>query len=446
MKQEKTLPHNPDLEQQILAALIMQPQTLFDVDTILRPSSFYETANRILYTTISYLVNANKATDIVAIAQRLRETNQLEAIGGVLYLSEITAQAWSISHLTEKAYQLREIEMQRDIIALSLSTADAAYSNEPIADTVERMEKQLTDLQTSATRAQAVPMPDIIDAFFRSLQDTENFRPAIPTGLAGLNKALNGGFHAPDLIIVGGRPSMGKTQFALHFAEKAAEAVKDTKGTVLFFSIEMTAEQLLTRYIAKSVPLSSIRNHSLLPDELQSLKDYADHYRQLPIKVVDSTEAAYLTSIKSIARRQKRTGSLNMILIDYLQLIQTRGQHFDKRYQEVGYITRELKMLAKELNVCIILLAQLSRPAKGMEKREPTMDDLRESGDIEQDADIILFPVRPSVIDPQAVDESGNSWYQRGKIIVAKNREGRRNVECRFSHDKGFKSIFEDTL
>lgn len=437
---ERTVPSNPDLEQQVLSALISQPDALFSVDTILNAACFYTPQNRILFEAISTLVNQQRAADLVALSQYLTERNLLDQCGGFQYLTEVARADYSTAYLKEKSLQLRSLLMQRDLITLTLNAAERSYGQENPYDVIELVEKRITEIQTSAERTEARPLNLCIQDFFRSLTRTEGYRPPITTGLNGLDAALNGGFHAPDLVILGGRPSMGKTQFALHFAEIAARA----KSHVLFVSLEMTTEQLVTRMLARKTSIAAIRNHTLLPDDFNILQQFADERRDLPISIIDSTEATSLAAIKSAARREKRRNGIDLLIIDYLQMVRVTGQRFEKRYMEVGHITRELKLLAKELNICVILLAQLSRAGKGFEKREPTMDDLRESGDIEQDADIILFPYRPSVIDPNACDETGRSWNQRGKVIIAKNREGQRNVECRFSHDRGFKTIVNE--
>jgi replicative DNA helicase len=255
-----------------------------------------------------------------------------------------------------------------------------------------------------------------------------------------LDKILNGGFKSPDLIILGGRPSMGKTQFSTFFAEEAAKLGKH----VYFVSIEMTAMQLVARMAAREgISYSNMRQGRLTSSEWSMIDSRASELQQLRINIADSPDCRQLSYIKSEARLLKRKGELDIMFVDYLGLIKT-NMRFEKRYIEVGYITGELKALAKELQIPIILLAQLSRPPQGREKETPKMEALRESGDIEQDADIIIFPHRPYVYDSTAVDEMGRSWKDRGVLLIEKNREGQRNVKVYFENDPQFKNFWDD--
>lgn len=230
------------------------------------------------------------------------------------------------------------------------------------------------------------------------------------------------------------------TQFATFFAEEAAKLGKH----VYFVSIEMTAMQLVARMTAREgISYSNMRQGRLTSSEWSMIDSRASELQKLKINIADSPDCRQLSYIKSEARLLKRKGELDIMFVDYLGLIKT-NMRFEKRYIEVGYITGELKALAKELQIPIILLAQLSRPPQGREKETPKMEALRESGDIEQDADIIIFPHRPYVYDSTAVDEMGRSWKDRGVLLIEKNREGQRNVKCFFENDPQFKNFCDD--
>jgi len=263
----------------------------------------------------------------------------------------------------------------------------------------------------------------------------------ISTGISKLDDIFSGGFKAPDLIILGARPSAGKTQLSIHFAKSAAKCDK----SVLFVSIEMTAVQLVNRMLLEDdrIYQRNLERGQMTDEEWQALDEQAGKIWNLKIQIADDSQIKYLANIKSEARKMKRLGKLDMIIIDYLQLIRT-NLTFGTRDIEIGYITGELKSLAKELSVPIVLLAQLSRPVKGTVPKEPKMDDLRESGNIEQDADKIILIHRPSYYDIEAKDDSGLPWTGRGKLIVDKNREGERNVFVIFNHDKNFKKVWGD--
>lgn len=436
-----TLPQNADIERDILGSIMFLGDTAFgDVERYLSPTTFYDSRNKIIFNAIVQLKSEHKPFAVIDVCNILNSSGKLKEAGGVSYISSLASNAGA-SYLQEHAQLLRQMEMQREAFFLASKAREMALdSSIDIAETLEYIEKGLTDIQTSAGGS-ALSMDDSITAFYDWLKSVEDCKtPIISTGLSGLDSILNGGFRSPDLIIIGGRPSMGKTQFAVFFSENAALQHK----YVYFVSIEMTATQLVARMAAKGgLSYTNMRKGTLTPDDYRVLEENIGKLAHLPINIADCAECRQLSYIKSEARRLKRKGELDMIVIDYLQLIRT-NQRFEKRYIEVGYITGELKALAKELQVPVILLAQLSRPPKGEEKKAPKMEDLRESGDIEQDADIIILPHRPWVYDQNATDSTGRTWKGRGKLIVAKNREGERNVDAYFTHDQQFKEFYDD--
>ena len=235
---------------------------------------------------------------------------------------------------------------------------------------------------------------------------------------------------------------MGKSQLAIHFAQAAA---RDGNGC-LFISIEMTLPQIIMRMLIEDERINfyNIKSGQLSEDEWRYIDQRVAQLQSLPFHIADSPSISRLNSIKSLARKLHRRGELKMLIIDYLQLIQT-GMKFGTRDLEIGHITRELKALAKELKIPVIILAQLNRADKTQRVRMPELSDLRESGNIEQDADKVIFPHRPSYYDPDAIDHNGVPWKNRGLLIVAKNREGKRDEYIHFMHDESFKKIFEST-
>lgn len=234
---------------------------------------------------------------------------------------------------------------------------------------------------------------------------------------------------------------MGKTQFALHFAKAASEAEKHC----LFVSIEMTAEQLIMRMLTEDERLNlyDMKTGQLGREEWICIDENIREIENNKLFIADSYHIRYLNSIKSLARKLHRTDQLDLLIIDYLQLIKT-NQTFGTRDLEIGYITGELKSLAKELNTPVILLAQLSRPPKGTKVQIPVLSDLRESGNIEQDADKVIFPHRPSYYDTEAVESNGRRWKNRGVLIIGKDREGAKDEKVYFQTDDRFKKIWDD--
>lgn len=441
---EVQLPRNSELEKQVLGELlIVGGNALTEVENIITPASFYDDANAIIYGTMLEMHAEHKPITILDLAMVLMAKGKSEAIGGPVYLANITRSVATTAYLVQHATELHQCEVQRNMFVLAEKIK--AMSADPYFDADEVMEfaeKGITELQVNTT-GQAKDMVTCIGQLYDWVMDNaDNKNKPISTGLAGLDRILSGGFRSPDLVVIGGRPSMGKTQFAVHFAEHACLQGKNT----YFVSIEMTAKQLIARMAAREgVSYSHMRQGTIRGDEFKQLDENLNRLQHFPLMIADSPDCRNLSYIKSEARRLKRQGKLDIIIIDYLGLIRT-NQRFEKRYIEVGYITGELKALAKELEVPIILLAQLSRPPQGQEKQPPKMESLRESGDIEQDADVIIFPHRPYVYDHNACDESGRTWKDRGILLVEKNREGERNVKAFFMNDPQFKEFWDDEI
>lgn len=435
------IPRNYDLEREVLGELlILGEEAITNFDSTITPKTFYNENHSIVYATMLKLVKQKKPLDLINLAMQLKADDKLDYIGGSSYLSGLISKVASTAHIKQHIEQLRQYEVNRDLFCLSEEVK--VLANDPTSDssdTIEFIEKSLTDLRVS-NKSCALTMTDSISVFYDWLQTNMEHKSTIPTGLKSLDKILNGGFKSPDLIILGGRPSMGKTQFSTFFAEEAAKLGKH----VYFVSIEMTAMQLVARMAAREgISYSNMRQGRLTSSEWSMIDSRASKLQQLRINIADSPDCRQLSYIKSEARLLKRKGELDIMFVDYLGLIKT-NMRFEKRYIEVGYITGELKALAKELQIPIILLAQLSRPPQGREKETPKMEALRESGDIEQDADIIIFPHRPYVYDSTAVDEMGRSWKDRGVLLIEKNREGQRNVKCFFENDPQFKNFWDD--
>lgn len=308
---------------------------------------------------------------------------------------------------------------------------------------MEELEKSFTDLVSGSSKSQSISMSEAltkatdIAAKAQELKE-QGVEVSISTGLQSLNDELDGGFYAPNLVIIGARPSMGKTQHALNFAKAAGM----TNKHVLFVSIEMNSTELVNRYLLEDDRINSshLRRGQMTDQEWQAVDEKVGEYWNMKLHIADSPDIRYLNNMRSEARRLKRKGQLDMMIIDYLGLIRT-NLSFSQRYLEIGYITGELKNLAKELEVPIILLSQLSRPQKGTTPKEPQLDDLRESGDIEQDADTVLFIHKPDYYDANAEDSKGEKWRGRGKLIIAQNRAGARNNSVIFYHDDRYKKI-----
>ena len=442
----KLPPRSIEAETAVIGSLLLESKAFLEIEDILSPEDFYDKSHEIIFSAISRL-NAKRAPiDLVAVTEELRLMGELENIGGPYALAKFTSGVVSSAHIKQHAYYVKGKSIARKLIRITSEIQSKAYDeSEDITETLESLEMMLTELITNSTEFQSIEMPEAISitldkaAKIQELRNT-GVNPNIPTHLKSLTKEFAGGWRAPDLTVIGARPSMGKTQHALSIAETASMSGINT----LFVSIEMTVPQLVNRLLLEDERISeyNIRNGELSNQEWEAMDERAAQLYSAKLHIADNHNIRYLPNIKSEARRLKRKGKLGLLIIDYLGLIKT-NMKFAMRQLEIAYITGELKALAKELDIPIILLSQLSRPVKGHVVKEPQLEDLRESGDIEQDADIVLFIHKPDYYDPDAKDSNGIAWKNRGKLLIAKYREGTRNNTIIFSHDNRYKKIFD---
>lgn len=437
----KVLPNARDLEQSVLGALLIESKAFIEVESILSVSDFYDERHQIIYKGISNLSQKRKPVDMVMILEELRQMGELTNIGGATYIAELTDKVSSAAHIVFHSQIIVQKAISRRIIEAATRLIEKGYDETTdVDDLIEQFEQSITDIQSEKLNVQSVDMQRAVNMAIDEASDLQTSKQSgrksvIPTHLEGLDKALNGGFRSPDLIILGARPSMGKTQQALQMAKAAAESGHN----VGFFSIEMTNIQLINRYLLED---DRIKTENLLSGQMNNFEwkavdEQAAKIYNLPISFADDYRIKYLSNIKTEARRLKRLDKLDILFIDYLGLIKT-NMKFERRQIELGHITGELKSLAKELKIPIVVLSQLSRPEKGGKIREPRLDDLRESGDIEQDADIVLFPHKPDYYDSSLTE-----WKNKGVIIIGKYRNGARNNLVYFGHDDRYKKVFD---
>lgn len=442
----KLPPQAIDLEKAVLGALMIEKEAIDEINLL--PEDFYDQKNVEIFTSILSLKNSNKPIDILTVVEDLRARGVLEQAGGVVYISQLIDTVASAGHIVYHSLIIKQKSIARQLIRQSNEVIRMAYDeSKDVQDAIEYLEKSFTELTSYGTTEEYFDMKTSLRQTLEYIAEVQSVKQSgenteITTGLRNLDILLNGGWSKADLIVIGGRPSMGKSQLAIHFAKHAAQ----TGNNCLFVSIEMTAQQLILRMITEDdrINFYNIKTGQLTNDEWKFIDERVAQLYDLRINIADSPSISRLNNIKSLARKLHRKGELDLLIIDYLQLIQT-GMKFGTRDLEIGHITRELKSLAKELSIPVILLAQLSRPEKGAKVRMPTLSDLRESGNIEQDADKVIFPHRPSYYNSEAVDQNNVSWKNRGLLVVAKNREGKRDEMIHFMHDDSFKKIFEKT-
>ncbi len=433
------------MEQAVLGAILLEKEALQDVENLLEPGDFYLPAHHEIYKAVLTLRRQHHPVDMLTVTEELNRTGKLEECGGPYYISQLTSMLASASHVEYHALVVKEKAEARKLLQLASSLTREIYKpGMDIYEVRDMFERQFTALLTSHSRSQVMDMGEALNDAVKHAAHLEEFRKsgkiiAIPTGISSLDKVLDGGWRSPELIVVAGRPSMGKTQFSLWFAKAAASYNKK----VLFTSLEMDPLQLAGRYIMEDerIKPSHFRSGRMEEGEWTALHETVSGLWHLPIRIAADHTINQLSNIKTQARHLKRKGELDLLIIDYLTMVKT-NQFFEKRYLEVGYITAELKNLAKELRIPVLLLAQLNRPLKTNQYRRPTLEDLRESGNIEQDADIVLLIHKPNFYDPHLKDDDGIPWGNRGELIVAKQREGQRAAILIFEHDARYKKIW----
>lgn len=443
----KLQPQATELEEAVLGALLVESRAYLDIEDQLTPDDFYSERNQIVYKAIVSLSSKRNPVDMLTVVQELKRSGDLESIGGPLYIAELAEKVASSVHIVYHAQIISQKAKARKLIRIATEVAVKAYDEAFDIDEIqEELEMSLTELASNSRDCQSVSMGEALAEAMETAAKTQELREkgvqtSIPTGLNTLDEILAGGWSAPDLIILGARPSMGKTQHSLSFAKAAAEAGKE----ILFVSIEMKRTQLVNRYLLEDDRINSrhLKSGQMSPEEWSAIDERAGQLWNLKLNIADHHNIRYINNLKSEARRLKRKGKLQMMIIDYLGLIRT-NMKFQSRQLEIGYITGELKNLAKELDIPIILLSQLNRPMKGTAVKEPQLEDLRESGDIEQDADIVVFIHKPDYYNPDVQDSKGVPWKNRGKLILSKYREGARNQPIIFHHDNRYKKIWDN--
>lgn len=441
----KLPPQAPELEELIIGAVMLEKEAIDRIELV--PEDFYKIAHQKIFAAVLRLKNSNRPIDMFTVTDELRSSGEIDDVGGPYFITVLTSKMSSAAHIEYHADIVKQKSIARKLIQMSSEIQTMAFDDRiDVADIIEFSERAFSEISTQSAISDYSNMQESIKETIdylieRQAKQERGEHVGIPTGLNALDKSLNGGWSAPDLIVIGGRPSMGKTQFAVSFAKAAGMSGNET----LFLSLEMTKIQLVMRMINEQDGISfyNMKNGRLTREEWDLINRKIAELEGMKVNIADSISARYIQNIKSMARKLHRQGKLKLLIIDYLGYIKTNLK-FGMRVQEVGYITSELKALAKELNIPIILLSQLSRPVKGQQVSKPELSDLRESGDIEQDADIVIFPHRPSYYEESAVDERGFSWNNRGVLYMGKNREGMKNEKILFQHDDRFKKIWDD--
>ena len=442
----KMLPQNIEAEKSVLAACLLNQEAVEEVATKLKPENFFRPAHRIVFESVLDLYVRHIPVDQISVAENLHGTGQLEAIGGKAYLVELADNTFALTNWRTHADIVKRTSILRDLVYASAQINALAYDAPDDLDVVvEEAEKTLFNVTEKRVSSDFVKMDSLLtDAFeeITKLAEQKNQMAGVPSGFKDVD-ALFHGFRGGDLVILAARPGVGKTSFALNLAVNAAKA----GVTVAFLSLEMSALQLVQRILCSEakVNLSRLRSGQVAESDWGAIADASNTLSKLDM-YIDDTPSLSILELRAKARRELRGKEKGLIVVDYLQLMQPPTVRRDgNRAVEVAEISRGLKVLAKEMDMPVIALSQLSRAVEMRGKKRPMLSDLRESGSIEQDADIVMFIDRS--MDEAEAESDGRPDLGTAELIVAKHRNGpTRDIQLAFNAEyTKFMDFFDDS-
>ena len=419
------MPYSPEAEQAVLGAIILD-SSVFDkvVDYVKSPDFFYVALHKLIFSQMQEMINFGAAIDFVTLLERLKQNKAFDEATGKTYLMDLVNNCPSISNAEAYAKVIADKYNIRRLITASREIIDdASAGDEDPAVLIDSAEQKIFDIRKGNEKSGLERINSVILQTFDRLDalnsETDDSLKPISTGIGDLDRVITG-LNRSDLILLAARPGMGKTSFALNIARNAA---CQSKKTVAFFSLEMSKEQLASRLLSTEALISGtkLRTGKLSEEEWSRLIPASDVLSKTEL-YLDDTPGITITEMKS---RLRRLQHLDLVIIDYLQLMAS-GRRIDNRVQEISEITRNLKILAKEMNVPVVTLSQLSRASEQRTDHRPQLSDLRDSGSIEQDADIVLFLYREGYYSEKSAEESAapTADMNSGECIVAKNRHG----------------------
>ncbi len=428
--QDRTPPHSMEAEQSVLGSIFLDPDTVVNVLEYLETSDFYRKNHQIIFDAILLLNSRNEAIDVVTVANELERKNQLENAGGMEYLTDLAIAVPTSANVEYYAKIVEEKSILRNLIRSATEIVKQGFEEgDELAVILDSAEQNILQVSERRNRSGFIRISDVVSA---SLQNIESLAQqsddvtGVPTGYIALDK-MTAGLQKEELIILAARPAVGKTAFALNIAQNVATKADQV---VAIFSLEMGAESLVNRMLCAegNIEAGHLRTGQLSEEEWSNLIMAMGTLGQSKI-FIDDTPGIRIAEIRAKSRRLKQEqGALGLIVIDYLQLIE--GNNRESRQQEVSDISRQLKKLAKELKVPVIALSQLSRGVEQRQDKRPVLSDIRESGSIEQDADIVAFLYREDYYEREGGEESENDEMENNvvEVIIEKNRSGARGT------------------
>lgn len=438
LERGKIPPQDIRIEEAVLGGMLIDKKGVDEVIDILQPEAFYRPAHQYIYEAIAELFKNTQPIDILTVSDQLRKQGKLELAGGEFYLIQLTQKVSSAAHIEFHARVILQKHIQRSLIKISNEIIEEAYDEtNDVFDLLDNAESKLFNITDGNLKRTSESAKDLVMKARKKIEEISNRGEefsGVPSGFNGIDK-VTAGWQPTDLIIVAARPAMGKTAFTLSMARNISI---DSKMPVAFFSLEMSSVQLITRLISSETGLDQekLRKGNLEPHEWQQLTYKVQHLENAPL-YIDDTPSLSIFDLRAKARRLVSQFGIKIIIIDYLQLMTVGGgKGAGNREQEISTISRNLKALAKELNIPIIALSQLSRNVENRQgHKRPQLADLRESGAIEQDADIVTFLYRPEYYKMETWDDKEQTPTEnQAEFIIAKHRNGGLdNVRLKFT-------------
>jgi|TARA_B100001059_G_scaffold196888_1_gene202090 replicative DNA helicase len=441
----KKYPSNIEAEQALLGSILVNNDIIDEISNIVKPNMFYDPAHIKIYELIENLNSKGMIANPITLKNFFEKENMLNDVGGTEYLVKITRFSGSTKQAVDYSKIIHEMYLRRELIQisdnLSNDTLNASSQDYDAEEIIETTEKSLFDLAERGSFSQSFlkfnqALDQTIQMATLAMQNDQGI-VGVPTGLTELDQKL-GGLHKSDLVILAGRPSMGKTALATNIAYNVAQNIysRQEKSSVAFFSLEMSSEQLSTRILSEQAHIKSddIRRGKVTEEEINRYIETSRNIYNLPL-YIDETPAITISTLSNRARRIKRLFGLNLVVVDYIQLMRSNSNKNDNRVQEISEITQGLKALAKELSVPVLALSQLSRAVEQRDDKQPQLADLRESGSIEQDADVVMFVYREEYYLERKQPKLGSiehaEWQSKmndvnglADIILGKQRHG----------------------
>lgn len=427
MIEERVPPQNIEAEQAVLGAMLIDKEAIAKATEVLSADDFYREAHRVIFSAMLELYNKNEAVDMVTVTEILKRDNKLENIGGIAYITSLANVVLTAANVKYHAEIVAEKSVLRQLVRVSTEIAAMGYeANDDVGTLLDTAESRILEISNRKKKADFTPINDILMDSVQSIESllqNKGGLTGIPAGFADLDK-LTSGLHPSDFIILAARPSMGKTALALNIVQNVAlrahKAIGGEPRSVAFFSLEMSKEQLVNRMLCAEAGIDSqrLRVGEMHDEDWTHLWDACDTMSRAKI-YIDDTAGITAMEMRSRARRLKAEHGLDLIVVDYLQLMQGSGKRNNSgdRQQEVSEISRSLKALARELDVPVLALSQLSRSVESRQVKRPMLSDLRESGSLEQDADIVAFLYREDYYNPETENK-------HTELIIAKHRNG----------------------